>query len=249
MRSAFTLIELLVVISIIAILTAILLPAVKVVRDTAKDVSCTSNLRQLGVAVQGYAQEQGGRMAPSCTTDPMDNWDWSKDKIWPLYLAPYIERGEQVVDNAQRLTANANVFGCPTKHQTYRRKLGVWWDGDSSDFNSGYGMVSWAKSSPYVDPAWWGKYITRMDFTRDKHAPYPQGSWPTFRLSEVDRRGERPLIADCSDWYLWTEIITSPGHEAPTNCHRGKANVVYFDYHVGKQTAREMYDVFNGGTW
>lgn len=54
---AFTLIELLVVISIIAILAAMLLPAIGLVRDSARSSVCASNLRQLGAGFQAYADD------------------------------------------------------------------------------------------------------------------------------------------------------------------------------------------------
>jgi prepilin-type N-terminal cleavage/methylation domain-containing protein len=56
-RRGFTLIELLVVIAIIAILAAILFPVFAKARDSARKTSCASNMRQLGLALQMYAQD------------------------------------------------------------------------------------------------------------------------------------------------------------------------------------------------
>jgi prepilin-type N-terminal cleavage/methylation domain-containing protein/prepilin-type processing-associated H-X9-DG protein len=61
-RHAFTLVEILVVIGIIAVLAAILLPAVKSVRDTATANTCLNNLRQVTLLVREYAQQNQGRL-------------------------------------------------------------------------------------------------------------------------------------------------------------------------------------------
>jgi prepilin-type N-terminal cleavage/methylation domain-containing protein/prepilin-type processing-associated H-X9-DG protein len=59
-RSGFTLIELLVVISIIAVLAAMLLPAIGIVRGQAKTVTCQSQLRQIGAGYVSYATDMDG---------------------------------------------------------------------------------------------------------------------------------------------------------------------------------------------
>ena len=63
-RAGFTLIELLVVISIIAILAGMLLPAIGSVRDSARSAVCSSNLRQVGMAMNAYANDWDGLVVP-----------------------------------------------------------------------------------------------------------------------------------------------------------------------------------------
>ena len=100
---AFTLIELLVVIAIIAILAALLLPALARAKSKAQQITCTSNLKQVGLALVLYADDCNGYWPfASDTTQPDPN-------IWTKELQPYMRlRGNQT--NGQE---NA-VFICPS---------------------------------------------------------------------------------------------------------------------------------------
>ena len=84
-KSGFTLIELLVVIAIIAMLLAILTPSLKKAKDSAKQLICLSNERQMGLALQAYLFDHENRLPPSsCHLD-------EPEKYWLHIISDYAE--------------------------------------------------------------------------------------------------------------------------------------------------------------
>lgn len=97
-RRGFTLIELLVVIAIIAILAAILFPVFAKAREKARQATCLSNCKQLGLAVLAYAQDYDEWVAP---------WQYYIGPMayYPRFYEPYIR--------------NSQIWQCPSRAGAY----------------------------------------------------------------------------------------------------------------------------------
>lgn len=133
-REAFTLIELLVVIAIIAILAAILVPAVSSALDRARAINCASNLHQVGIGLLGYTLDND---------DKIPVWFEANVQQWAGTIASYMGDDWASAFDADSTPQSRQVFFCPVAMSDAR--------GAISDMAHGsYGMNAAFASQPTV---------------------------------------------------------------------------------------------------
>lgn len=108
LQTAFTLVEMLVGLGIVLTLAMLLIPAFSHGIGSAQQARCAQNLRQIGLGIQQYAQDNDGKIVP-WRADTWQNWT----QYWVALLSPYVGLGSwQSQPAGGRATS---VYMCPTK--------------------------------------------------------------------------------------------------------------------------------------
>jgi prepilin-type N-terminal cleavage/methylation domain-containing protein/prepilin-type processing-associated H-X9-DG protein len=141
----FTLIELLVVIAIIAILAAILFPVFAQARAKARQATCLSNLKQLGVAIMAYAQDYD-------ETYPLANYPvfgGGSNTSWQFMVDPYV-KANFPQDIGTTANLKASVYHCPDFSKTANGSVG----GRPSSSYAANDFVMASNDNNYVPSTW-----------------------------------------------------------------------------------------------
>lgn len=223
-RSGFTLIELLVVIAIIAILAAILVPAVSSALDTARTTHCSSNLRQYGLALQMFLNDSSGLFPKEGAMGkyliPVD------PDAWFNKLPPYLDQ-ETLIERLQ----DPNV-GMPRP-------------GDGSIWScvavNGSDVADAGALGP-LEPFMCYSYNLWIDHNGRK-GEIPNTRFPKL-LSDMD-------IDAPSLFVVFSEVLPSGG-KSPGNCYakylhyrhggeKEKVNITFADGHVATYQRADIY--------
>ncbi len=222
MKRNFTLIELLVVIAIIAILAAMLLPALNSARDKAYTANCSSNQKQIGVAMSLYTEDNQGFMPPyhNLSSVAADKAHWAGLLARGGYIssgAPFMCPGHKF-----RVTALSNVNNWirnPAQYPTF------------SELGIPYNLHPLGTS--YKD-TYWGDTATA------KMASIKQ---PSATIMTVDAV-QSPAGPNTGNYYCASTFRDTGTDGQPHPRHSGGCNIGWVDGHVSYAGNVQMYNPF-----
>lgn len=124
----FTLVELLTVIAIVGVLVALLLPAIQRARESARSTQCKSNLRQIGLAMTRYLDQQGERgKFPETARLPKTENAAGLPSLFDV-LAPYCENNREIFicpSDYYKPKADENGVVPPSEYETWHEREGL----------------------------------------------------------------------------------------------------------------------------
>ncbi|MGZ4971222.1 MAG: DUF1559 family PulG-like putative transporter [Limisphaerales bacterium] len=219
---AFTLIELLVVIAIIGILASLILSSLARAKEKAHRAQCMSNLKQVGVAIEVYAQDHGNRLPGPTWQGIYENYDNLVTNRMIFYLATYLGLPAPRAD-----VQTAKILRCPsaavhwrnadpmTSAMALQRPLSYIASAEITNINSG--VVTRPFGYPYKDLPTGYTNITEDQLPRKTSEIYnPSRSWA---LVDADQQNSVNLAG-----YYYFQPAT------PT--HGSVRNELFFDWHV-----------------
>ncbi len=215
-QRSFTLIELLVVITIISILAALLMPALKNARDTARRTLCMNNLRQTGLAFQMLANDNGGFVDSGHTgvTGGMAGWD--------LAIRPYVGANFPLLNDAPAGQWSRVCPGSRIGAQNYGLMYGV---------------------NMCFFQTWWGLPYTGIDLPPHALSQATRSS-TTFLVGETAHPSQTPSAPSIFDGAAFgADLNLNPASCYPK--HGGKGLNIYFvDGHTEFYTSKLVQGVY-----